>query len=674
MRACSCTLLVAGDHDRLPADVGGQVVVVVRQLALVGEVDPVALEDVLHLQLEQLGIGERLPATAVAPVLGIHVHRTVDLVPDLFQGVRHRRLTSVGSFALISASPRGQRLRTGRTPRCGRPHVAVTACRRRRKPRAFPCANQGVRMTPCWVWVLGPRRRRDGRCAVAGGARTRADRPAHRRPTPVSASPTGTRSRRTTWPGASAAGATVRGRKLGLTSRARSSCWASTSPRSGCCSTTCSSTTAPSCRSPSWWRRGWRPSWPSCWPPTWSGPGVTTDDALGAIGGVLPALEVVDSRVVDWRSRIADTVADNAGAARVVLGERQRPSRAWTCGCSGCCSRATAPRSTAARARPRSATRPPCLGLAGQHAGGLRRGAAPRRRRAGGGVDPDGPGPPRRPFRRRVRPPGHRQRAVRRVHVTTQPTDPHTMADGAAGRRARPHPDPAVQQAATRSCPPPSATRRRSWSSADRAGRRDQAGHDQQGQAGRAGHPRAGVRPDHRGHAGAVGAADHGGRADPPARRAGARAGGRAADPAGRERRHRARRDRRRVPGDRGGRLPLRRAVPAGRLGRGQRGRRAGGARRPAPQARPSSWTCTCWAACSASPRRRSTPPRAARPWAIRPPRWPGWPARWPRATTGSSPAPSCSPAGSPPRCRCGAGDRITAEFDGLGPVEVRGG
>jgi 2-keto-4-pentenoate hydratase len=50
------------------------------------------------------------------------------------------------------------------------------------------------------------------------------------------------------------------------------------------------------------------------------GPGVTTDDALDAIGGVLPALEVVDSRVVDWRSRIADTVADNAGAARVVLG------------------------------------------------------------------------------------------------------------------------------------------------------------------------------------------------------------------------------------------------------------------------------------------------------------------------------------------------------------------
>lgn len=51
-----------------------------------------------------------------------------------------------------------------------------------------------------------------------------------------------------------------------------------------------------------------------------AGPGVTRDDALRAIDGVLPALEVVDSRVAEWRSRIADTVADNGGAARVVLG------------------------------------------------------------------------------------------------------------------------------------------------------------------------------------------------------------------------------------------------------------------------------------------------------------------------------------------------------------------
>src|SRR6476620_4779791 len=42
------------------------------------------------------------------------------------------------------------------------------------------------------------------------------------------------------------------------------------------------------------------------------GPGVTTEDALGAVQGVLPAREVVDSRVSDLRIGIADTVADNA--------------------------------------------------------------------------------------------------------------------------------------------------------------------------------------------------------------------------------------------------------------------------------------------------------------------------------------------------------------------------
>ena len=51
------------------------------------------------------------------------------------------------------------------------------------------------------------------------------------------------------------------------------------------------------------------------------GPGVTVSDVMAATRAVAPALEIVDSRIADWRITLADTIADNASSAAVVLGD-----------------------------------------------------------------------------------------------------------------------------------------------------------------------------------------------------------------------------------------------------------------------------------------------------------------------------------------------------------------
>lgn len=50
------------------------------------------------------------------------------------------------------------------------------------------------------------------------------------------------------------------------------------------------------------------------------GPGITVDDVLAATDAVATALEIVDSRIADWKITLPDTVADNASSGLVVLG------------------------------------------------------------------------------------------------------------------------------------------------------------------------------------------------------------------------------------------------------------------------------------------------------------------------------------------------------------------
>jgi len=54
------------------------------------------------------------------------------------------------------------------------------------------------------------------------------------------------------------------------------------------------------------------------------GPGVTVADAISAVDYVLPALELIDSRIRDWKIGLADTIADNASSGGVVLGSTPR--------------------------------------------------------------------------------------------------------------------------------------------------------------------------------------------------------------------------------------------------------------------------------------------------------------------------------------------------------------
>lgn len=52
------------------------------------------------------------------------------------------------------------------------------------------------------------------------------------------------------------------------------------------------------------------------------GPHVSTRQVLAAIDYVSPALEIVDSRIADWKIAWHDTVADNGSSARFVLADR----------------------------------------------------------------------------------------------------------------------------------------------------------------------------------------------------------------------------------------------------------------------------------------------------------------------------------------------------------------
>jgi 2-keto-4-pentenoate hydratase len=67
-----------------------------------------------------------------------------------------------------------------------------------------------------------------------------------------------------------------------------------------------------------------------------TGPGVNAALALSAIDYVVPAIEIIDSRIRDWQIGLVDTVADNASSGGVVLGSRPTRVDATDLRLSGC--------------------------------------------------------------------------------------------------------------------------------------------------------------------------------------------------------------------------------------------------------------------------------------------------------------------------------------------------
>lgn len=64
-------------------------------------------------------------------------------------------------------------------------------------------------------------------------------------------------------------------------------------------------------------------------------PDVTREQVAAAISEVIASIEIVDSRIADWKITFADTVADNGSSAFYVLGEARKPLDGldlWTCG------------------------------------------------------------------------------------------------------------------------------------------------------------------------------------------------------------------------------------------------------------------------------------------------------------------------------------------------------
>jgi 2-keto-4-pentenoate hydratase len=67
-----------------------------------------------------------------------------------------------------------------------------------------------------------------------------------------------------------------------------------------------------------------------------SGPRLSVADVISATAYAVPAIEIIDSRITDWKIGLVDTIADNASSGGLVLGQSPVPADARDLSLAGC--------------------------------------------------------------------------------------------------------------------------------------------------------------------------------------------------------------------------------------------------------------------------------------------------------------------------------------------------
>lgn len=67
-----------------------------------------------------------------------------------------------------------------------------------------------------------------------------------------------------------------------------------------------------------------------------AGPGLTLPEVIDAVDYAVASLEIIDSRIADWKIGLADTIADNASSGALVLGSTPLRIDARDLGLLGC--------------------------------------------------------------------------------------------------------------------------------------------------------------------------------------------------------------------------------------------------------------------------------------------------------------------------------------------------